>query len=78
MYGQGRATKYQPLVEDEDQDFMKPDDEDGTQPAGRSPRSRLMIQEPMTNPAMTAGSVDRPLDIRETAWLSFEFCILWV
>lgn len=57
---------------------MKPNDEDGNQPAGRSPRSRLMIEEPMTNPAMTAGNVDPPLNIRETAWLSFEFCLLWV
>lgn len=57
---------------------MKPDDEDGTQPAGRSPRSRFVIEEPMTNPAMTADNVDRPLNVRETAGLSFEFCILWV
>lgn len=75
---QNQSTKYAPIVEDENQAFLKPDDEGGGHPAGRSSCHRFLIEEPMINPATAEGHAEGRLNIRETAWLSFEFCILWV
>lgn len=76
---QNQSTNYAPIVEDENQAFLKPDEEDGdTHLAGRSPRHRLQIEEPMTKSATAEGHAEGRLSVRETAWLSFEFCILWV
>ncbi|KAL2048100.1 hypothetical protein N7G274_000011 [Stereocaulon virgatum] len=75
---QNQSTSYAPIIEDENQAFLKPNGEEGnTHPAGRSPRHRLQIEEPMTKSATAEGHAEGRLSVRETAWLSFEFCILW-
>lgn len=76
--GHDRPTHYLPVVEEEEQAFVKPDDEGGIQEASRSPCSRLLIEEPSDSPGSEASSSEGRLNVRETLKLSFEFCILWV
>lgn len=78
MRGQDQLTLYSPLSEDEDRSFTKPDNEEGAAGASHSPRSRLLIEEPISGSVTTEGTTEGRLDVRATAWLSFEFCILWV
>ena len=74
--GQDKSAAYKPLTDGEEQTFAKPNEED-TDTSSRSPESRLFVDDSMTN----SGSAESPsanrLDIRETSWLSFEFCLLW-
>ena len=76
--GHNHATLYSAISEDEHEAFVKPNDEEGVQGVSRSPRSQLLVEEPMSRSGTTAGITEARLNVRETAWLSFEFCILWV
>ncbi|CAF9908521.1 hypothetical protein IMSHALPRED_006696 [Imshaugia aleurites] len=71
------STHYVPMVEEEEQTFVQPDDEGGIQEASRSPHSRLLIEEPSNSPEVARSPPDGRLKVRETLKLSFEFCILW-
>lgn len=75
--GHDRSTHYLPIVEEEEQAFIKPDDDGGIQEASRSPRSRLLIEEPSKSSGVEGSPSERRLNVRETLKLSFEFCILW-
>lgn len=55
---------------------VKPNGED-FEGRGHSPRSRLMVDDSMTSAGSRDTDAPGRLNIRETAWLSFEFCILW-
>ncbi|MCJ1453647.1 hypothetical protein MMC28_003994 [Mycoblastus sanguinarius] len=71
-----RPTHYTPIVEeDEDPAFNKPNNDEVAQSASRSPNSQLLIEEPMADSGVYEG--EGRLNLRETAKLSFEFCILW-
>lgn len=77
--GQGPATLYLPISEVEDEQApLKPDNEEGNGTSSQSPQNRLLIEEPLNMSGTIDGTIEGRLDIRETAWLSFEFCILWV
>ncbi|KAF6231575.1 hypothetical protein HO173_010327 [Letharia columbiana] len=78
LRGHDRSTHYLPIVEEEEQAFIKPDDDGGIQEASRSPRSRLLIEEPSKSSGVEGSPSERRLNVRETLKLSFEFCILWV
>ena len=69
---QGASTKYAPIVENEDREMAKPDEEGGTQQT-----SRLLVDDHLANSGTTDNTAADRLSIRETAWLSFEFCLLW-
>lgn len=76
-----RSTRYSPIVEEEEQESIKPDDERATgvtQEANGSPHSRLLIEEPSNRSGVKASPLAGRLKVRETLKLSFEFCILWV
>ncbi len=75
--GPDDSTKYRPIAEEEGQSFVKPNEEQRAGTASRSPRSRLLIEEPMSESETTSSSTEGRLNFRETARLSFEFCILW-
>lgn len=79
LRGHDRSTHYLPVVEEEEEEqaFVKPDDEGGIQEASRSPRSRLLIEEPSNSSGIEASPSEGRLNVRETLRLSFEFCILW-
>lgn len=76
--GHDRSIHYLPIVEEEQQVSVKPDDEGGVQEVSRSPRSRLLIEEPSNSSAVEENHSEGRLNVRETLKLSFEFCILWV
>ena len=76
-----QSAHYSPIVEEEEQDSIKPDDERATgvtQEASGSPHSRLLIEEPLNRSGVKASPLAGRLKVRETLKLSFEFCILWV
>ncbi|CAD6593779.1 MAG: hypothetical protein ASARMPREDX12_007631 [Alectoria sarmentosa] len=75
--GHDRSIHYLPIVEEEQQVSVKPDDEGGVQEVSRSPRSRLLIEEPSNSSAVEENHSEGRLNVRETLKLSFEFCILW-
>ena len=77
--GSKPITLYAPLAEGEDDARpLKLVDEEDLPPAIGSPRSRLLVEEPIASSTSTVGPAIDRLDTRQTAWLSFEFCILWV
>lgn len=76
--GESRSTLYSPIFEDEQEAFVKPVDEGDSRAENRSPRSRLLIEDPVCGSIASEGTKEARLNVRETAWLSFEFCILWV
>ncbi len=76
--GQVHLALYSPISEDEEQATLKPDSEEGTEALSRSPRTRLLIEEPLNTSGTADGTLERRLYVGETAKLSFEFCILWV
>lgn len=78
MRGHDRSTHYLAIVEEEEQVSVKPDDEGVVQEASRSPRSRLLIEEPSNGSGLEGSLPEGRLNVRETLKLSFEFCILWV
>ena len=63
------TSDYAPIVEEEE--MAKPDEEAGTQ------RARLLVDDHMTSSEPPKEIAADRLTLRETAWLSFEFCILW-
>ncbi|KAL9131827.1 MAG: hypothetical protein Q9217_000354 [Psora testacea] len=70
------STVYKPLTDDEEQPLAKPDGEDiGT--SSRSHQSRLLVDDSMAGSGSAEDAATDRLNIRETAWLSFEFCLLW-
>ena len=73
-----RPTRYLPIVGEEEQESIKPNDEGATQEASGSPHRRLLIEEPPNTSELEASPSHGHLDVRETLKLSFEFCILWV
>jgi len=77
--GQGHSALYAPVSDDEEEQVpLKPDSEERIGASSPSPRSRLLIEEPLKTPGIADGTVRGRLSVGETAWLSFEFCILWV
>ena len=62
--------EYAPI--DEDEGMIKPDEEDAAQQA-----SQLSVDDHLAGSGLTKDSNTDRLTLRETAWLSFEFCILW-
>ena len=64
------TTAYAPIVEDEE--MAKPDEEVVAQET-----NRLSIDDHMTSSGPLKEVIADRLTLRETAWLSFEFCILW-
>lgn len=76
--GRGQSTLYAPIAEDEHESHAKPNDDEGMRGGNRSPCSRLLIEEPMSGSRTTESTMEVTLSVREVAWLSFEFCILWV
>ncbi|KAI4279294.1 MAG: hypothetical protein LQ337_000325 [Flavoplaca oasis] len=76
-----KNTKYAPLAEDEQNIVIKPDGEDGYAADGGGTNDEFMPENMrgstgFTQAAGIGASGDR-LSIRDTAWLSFEFSILW-
>lgn len=77
--GQVDSDLYSPIsVVEEEQAPLKPDSEEGIGASSRSPRSRLLMEEPSSTSGTADGTLERRLYVGETARLSFEFCILWV
>ena len=76
--GHDRSTHYFPVIEEEEQAFIKPDDSGANQEASGSSRSRLLIEEPSNTSAAEVCPTAGRLKVGETLKLSFEFCILWV
>ena len=62
--------EYAPINEDEE--MTKPDEEDAAQQA-----SQLSVDDHLAASGLAKESTLDRLTLRETAWLSFEFCILW-
>ena len=76
--GHDRSTRYMPIVREEEHTCIKPDNEEESLEASRSPRGRLLIEEPSSTSETEASPPEGRLKVRETLKLSFEFCILWV
>ena len=77
-----KDTNYAPLAEDEGNTVIKSDGEDGYTAEGGDVNDASM-PEPMRGSTGFTGAagIEAPgdkLSIRDTAWLSFEFSILWV
>ena len=71
------ARDYVPLVEDEERDVQKPGnvvDADGND---QSSRSRLLVDDHMTTSQHPQQVHTERLSVRETAWLSLQFSVLW-
>ncbi|KAL6721573.1 hypothetical protein ACLMJK_000677 [Lecanora helva] len=78
VQGQDQSALYVPVPEEEREALVKSDDQGEARAEIGSPRSRLLIEEPVSTSAVTEQAAETRLTIRETAWLSLEFCILWV
>ena len=74
--GQDEPADYEPLTEDEEHPLTKPYGE-GTEISNHSPQTRLLVDDSMTASGSVGSAVVERLSIRETAWLSLEFCLLW-
>ena len=64
------SPAYTPI--DEDEEMTKPVDDDAARQA-----SQLYVDDHLTTSGITQSTASDRLTVRETAWLSFEFCILW-
>ena len=62
---------------DEEEDAPTKSNRHDAEGNGHSPSSRLMVDDSMTSAGSKDTDIPDRLNIRETAWLSFEFCILW-
>ena len=69
------SAAYIPVDDSDQQNHLKADEEDEVD--NRSSRSRLLIDDSMTSLESAKPPSSDRLSVRETAWLSFEFCILW-
>lgn len=69
------STAYTPIAEEEDQQSLKPSA--GAASTSQSPQSRLLVDDSMTSAGSGESIAADRLNVRETAWLGFEFCILW-
>ena len=78
IHDQGQTTLYSPVSEGEHEAFVKPDDELEAHGTDRSQRNLLFLEDSINRTGSLEEIVETRLNIRETAWLSFEFCILWV
>ena len=76
--GNDGSVHYVPVIEQDEQAYIKPDDSGASQETNGSPHSRLLIEEPSSSPGVEGSPPEGRLKIRETLKLSFEFCILWV
>ena len=76
--GHDRSVHYLPVVEEEEQAYIKHGDGEATQEASGSPCSPFLIEELSKNSGLEPNSSEGRLEVRETLKLSFEFCILWV
>ena len=76
--GYERSVHYLPVVEEEEQPYIKHGDGDAIQEASGSPRSPLLIEEPSKTSRPESSPSEGRLKVRETLKLSFQFCILWV
>ena len=76
--GHDRSVHYLPVVEEEEQVYIKHGDGETTQEASGSPRSPLLIEELSKSSRLEPSPPEGHLEVRETLKLSFEFCILWV
>ena len=80
--GRNQCSNYAPINGEEEQAFLKPDDSDEVL-RGRIRESREGLLDSQQVGSEVLGSarteaVSGVLDVRETAKLSLEFCILWV
>lgn len=62
----------------EDHTVVKSDEEELAHPANQSISSHLLVDDHLTSSALRDISAEGRLSFRETARLSFEFCLLWV
>lgn len=62
----------------EDHSVIKADEEETPHREDQSIDRRLLVDDPLTNTALTDEPSVGHLSFRETAKLSFEFCLLWV
>ena len=67
---------YEPVADGEGGPILKPSTQDSDD-AAHLPRDTLTVDDSMTNSGSAESEIPDRLTIRETAWLSFEFCILW-
>lgn len=67
---EGTAADYTPIVGDEE--LAKPDEEAVSQQS-----RQLLVDDTLVNSGLTKETATDRLNLRDTAWLSFEFCILW-
>ena len=67
---------YEPVAGSEDGPFLKPNSQD-LDDVRHSPQNTLIVDDSMTSSGSAESVVTDRLAIREIAWLSFEFCILW-
>ena len=74
--GQDRPVVYEPIAADEEGPSFKPDGE-SVESSTHPPRDRLVIDDSMASSGSMGNAMAGRLNVRETAWLSFEFCILW-
>ena len=70
-----QSAAYVPVPDSDRQGHLKPDEEN--EQDDHSSRSRLLIDDSMTSVESSRSTSSDRLSVRETAWLSFEFCILW-
>jgi len=57
---------------------VKPDEEQRLGHDGRPPSGQLQVDDHMTSSNVIEIPPQDRLNVRETAWLSLEFCLLWV
>ena len=76
LKNQNQFSAYQPITDDEEESLAKPDGED-IEISSQSPHRRFNVDDSMTSAASATSVTTDRLDVRETAWLSFEFCLLW-
>ena len=74
--GQDQPVAYQPIVDDDEGPSLKPHGQ-SVENGLPSPQGRLIIDDSMASLGSKESTVVDRLNVRETAWLSFEFCILW-
>ena len=70
-----QPTTYVPVADLDDQPYTKVGED--AEVNGHSPPGRLLIDESMMSSGSTEFSQNDSLTVHQTAWLSFEFCLLW-
>ncbi|KAG8530348.1 uncharacterized protein KY384_004850 [Bacidia gigantensis] len=74
--GTEQSAAYTP-VGDEDEHLIQSKPASNPETNGYTPQDSLLVDDSMTSLGSSRSSTSDRLSIRETAWLSLEFCILW-